>query len=65
MNEIPDECLYIKECKELVTRGEYESLCKTRSWIYCPQVPEEVIKKYKRTPFEWKKIEETGDDKHE
>jgi len=58
MNEIPNECLLIEECKELVTKGEYESLCKSGSWIYCPRVPEELTKKYKRTPIEWKNLEE-------
>jgi len=61
MNEIPNECLYIKECKELVTRELYQVVCSSKAWIYCPRVPEEIVEKYKKHPIEWKKIEGEGE----
>jgi len=58
MSEVPKECLYLEKCKELVTKGEYEAICTSGSWIYCSRIPEEIVKKDEKTPIEWKKLKE-------
>jgi len=55
--EVPEECPLLDKCEQRVTKEEYETLCKTGTWIHCPQVPLSLVDKYKKRPREWKEEE--------
>jgi len=47
MSEISEECPLLDKCERLVSKDVYESFCKSKNWIYCPQ--------FKKKPREWKR----------
>jgi len=55
----PKRCPIMSECKEDVDWDTFEGFCNTESWIFCEHT-EELAKKYKRKPYEWKLVKELG-----
>jgi hypothetical protein len=49
---IPNECVLLKECEMSISGDIFESLCRSRRWLYCEKATEQAKKYYKR-PIEW------------
>lgn len=51
--KFPKICPLLEECECKVTKGEFESICLTEEWIYCPEIPDEIRERHLKRPKEW------------